>query len=148
MTGASEQAADRGPILFFDGECGLCAKSVQFVLNHERDRELRFAALQSARGRAAAAAAGLDPDAPSTLLHLDAEGRATTRSAAAMEVARHLRLPWRLVRVLRIVPTALRDRIYAFVAARRMRWFGSADGCALVSREDAERLLDDAGADA
>ena len=138
----ANERPDDGPVLFFDGECGLCARSVQFVLEHERDRELRFAALQSSPGRDVAERAGLDPDAPTPLVHLDGEGRITTRSAAALEVARHLRMPWRLVRALRVVPRGLRDLAYRFVAKRRMRWFGSADGCALVSREDAERLLE------
>jgi len=135
-----------GPILFFDGECGLCARSVRFVLEHERDRDLRFAALQSPLGRDVAARAGLDPDEPTTLVHLDEEGGVTTRSNAAMEVARHLRLPWRLVRLFRIVPRGLRDLAYRFVAKRRLRWFGTADGCALVSREDAARLIEGSSA--
>ncbi|MCC6889643.1 MAG: DUF393 domain-containing protein, partial [Hyphomicrobiales bacterium] len=35
-----------GPILFFDGECGLCARSVAWCLRQDRRRVLRFAPIQ------------------------------------------------------------------------------------------------------
>ena len=35
------------PILLFDGECGFCNKSIQFILKHESKPKLKFAALQS-----------------------------------------------------------------------------------------------------
>src|SRR4051812_7086526 len=42
---------DEPPLLLFDGTCGFCAQSVQFVLRHERRRQtLRFASLQSHSG--------------------------------------------------------------------------------------------------
>ena len=36
-----------GPILFFDGVCGLCDRLVQFVLHRDTRARFRFAALQS-----------------------------------------------------------------------------------------------------
>ena len=34
-------------ILFYDGDCGFCNKSVQFVLKYENRSEIYFSALQS-----------------------------------------------------------------------------------------------------
>ena len=34
-------------ILFFDGNCGLCNRSVKFVLRKEKNQELIFSPLQS-----------------------------------------------------------------------------------------------------
>ena len=45
------QAAD-GPILVYDGDCGFCARSVQFVLQHDRRGIVRFAARDGDAGRA------------------------------------------------------------------------------------------------
>ncbi|MEL6429425.1 MAG: DCC1-like thiol-disulfide oxidoreductase family protein [Planctomycetota bacterium] len=130
-----------GPVLFYDGECGLCARSVRFVLDHERDDTLRFAPLQSELGRAVAARAGLDPDTPSTLVLLGADGEIAKKSTAALRLARHLRMPWRLVRVGLVVPPFLRNAVYDFIAKRRMKWFGGAESCALPTRAELARML-------
>jgi predicted DCC family thiol-disulfide oxidoreductase YuxK len=34
-------------IILYDGECGLCNRSVQFILKHERNQNLQFTSLQS-----------------------------------------------------------------------------------------------------
>src|SRR6476661_1217687 len=51
---ASARETGAVPILLYDGSCGLCAQSVQFVLRHEaRSQRLRFATLQGPHGAAA-----------------------------------------------------------------------------------------------
>ena len=35
------------PIVFYDGDCGLCNRSVAFVLKHEKSPVIHFAAIQS-----------------------------------------------------------------------------------------------------
>ena len=37
----------KSPVLFYDGSCGFCQQSVQFILQHERAEEIYFAALDS-----------------------------------------------------------------------------------------------------
>src|SRR5215813_8230825 len=34
------------PVLFFDGECGLCNNSIRWLIDHDRRRVLRFAPLR------------------------------------------------------------------------------------------------------
>src|SRR5688572_12325015 len=41
-------AAPGGPVLFFDGECGLCNRVVRLMLRLDRHGRLRFAPLQGA----------------------------------------------------------------------------------------------------
>ena len=38
---------DERHILFYDGTCGICSRSVRFILKNESDESLNFAALQS-----------------------------------------------------------------------------------------------------
>ena len=33
-------------ILFYDGECGVCSRTVRFILKNERSKELFFCSLQ------------------------------------------------------------------------------------------------------
>lgn len=137
--GERPQAVPR-PLLLYDGECGLCARSVRFILDRERDERMQFAALQSDVGRQAARAHGLDPNVLSTLVLIDERERAHVRSSAALRAAKGLRLPWRWAPVFLIVPRLLRDAVYRFVARNRMRWFGSADSCRLPSPEETARF--------
>ena len=34
-------------IVFYDGDCGFCNNTVQFILNHEKQDQILFTALQS-----------------------------------------------------------------------------------------------------
>ncbi|MBM3941147.1 MAG: DUF393 domain-containing protein [SAR202 cluster bacterium] len=117
------------PVLLFDGICNLCNGAVRFILRHERDRTVHFAALQSAAGAALLRQCGLLPDYTASLV-LIAGTHAYRDSEAVVRVARHLRAPWSLARFARLVPRPLRDGIYRLVAARRYRWFGKrAEAC-------------------
>lgn len=138
MSAAQNESAR--PLLLYDGECGLCARSVQFVLARERGPHLDFAALQSEVARDAFAAHGLESDL-STVVFIDARGRAHVRSGAALRVAGMLRWPWSWAKALLIVPPFLRDGAYRFVAKRRIAWFGGAESCRLPRPGEAERFL-------
>lgn len=127
-------------VLFYDGLCGLCTASVQFILRNDRRGIFRFAAIQSALGRSFFGEQGLDPDAPATLLLLS-KGRVFLRSSAALEIARILGFPWNLMFVFRAIPPRLRDKAYDFLAAHRYRWFGKRDSCLIPSAKTRHLFL-------
>jgi len=117
----------RGPVLLFDGECGVCASSVQWVLAHERSETLRsetlrFAALQSPAGRALSTGAGLARDVDS-LIWLEANGlavRVDYYADAVRSVLRYVGGPWRFLLVLlTVAPRPLRDLGYRLFARHR-----------------------------
>ena len=47
--------------------------------------------------------------------------------ARQQRIAQGLGFPWSLVAIVRVVPRALRDRLYMLVARNRFRWFGRRD---------------------
>lgn len=128
------------PILVFDTDCVLCAGSVRFVLAHECDDRLHFMGAWSAEGLALAARHGFTAQDLNGTFLLVQDGRALTRSDAALAVARHLRAPWRWFRLLAIVPRPLRDRAYRLVARYRYRLFGRREDCARVPPEQRHRF--------
>lgn len=129
------------PLLLFDGVCNLCDGWVQFVIDHERAPNVRFASLQSGVGRAALARHGLPADELSTVVLLEG-GRAFTRSSAILRMCRHLRAPWSYASVLAAFPRPLRDLAYRLVAGSRYRLFGRADACRLPTPALRQRFLD------
>jgi predicted DCC family thiol-disulfide oxidoreductase YuxK len=136
------------PVVLFDGVCNLCNGSVNFVIDHERGTDLRFAALQSdAARKLVAAAAGevaarelAGGDEPASIVVVE-DGKVYTRSTAALRVARHLRAPWRWLAVFVLVPRPIRDAVYRWIARRRYRWFGKADQCRVPTPELRARFL-------
>lgn len=135
------------PVLLYDGECGVCARSVQFVLQHEPQSagaRLRFAPMH---GEFAATVFARHP----ALRAIDsvvwyerpASGAADTvyvRSAAVLEALRYLGGGWRrLATVGGLVPRALRDAAYNAIARRRLLLAPRA--CLLPTAPHRERFL-------
>jgi predicted DCC family thiol-disulfide oxidoreductase YuxK len=139
----TQKDGNRYPIVLFDGQCGLCARSVQFIARRDRRGVFRFAPLQGSTAAKECSRLGITRSAgdPDTMILIDGE-RALTRSDAALAIASQLALPWRLLRIMRIVPRPLRDAAYRWIARNRHRWFRGADSCHLPSPALRERMLD------
>lgn len=129
-----------GPLVLYDGTCGFCARTVQWILAHERDHEIRFASLQGATAQLARARYPEIPQAIDTVVYIG-DGRAHRRSKAALYLARHLRAPWRWAHALRWIPGFLPDLGYRVIAALRYRIWGRADACQLVTPAQRARFL-------
>lgn len=115
-------------VWLYDGLCAFCSWSVRFVLAHEQAPTSRFVAIQSRTGREIALRHGLDPDTPSSFLFID-KGRAYEKSDGLVAMAGHLCWPWSMLRWLRFVPKALRDRLYDMLARNRYRILGRKPAC-------------------
>jgi predicted DCC family thiol-disulfide oxidoreductase YuxK len=141
--GASQDAAASelpAPLLLYDGSCGLCAKSVRWILDHERDQEIVFAPLQGPTAVRARERYPRIPQQIDTIVYIS-DGRAHLRSKALLHAASHLRAPWRWAHALRWIPSFALDLGYRIVAAVRYRFWGRADACGLVTPAQRARFL-------
>ncbi|HSU15293.1 thiol-disulfide oxidoreductase DCC family protein [Longimicrobium sp.] len=136
----AEIAETGGPLVLYDGTCGLCSRSVQLILRHDRRGRFRFAALQSDAGRAVLARHGLPADRLDTVVLVDG-GRAFTKSRAALRIARGMDAPWPALWPLALVPRAVADFCYDRVARNRYRLFGRTEACMLPPPEVRARFL-------
>ena len=136
------EAGRDGAIVLFDGLCNLCTGSVQLVIRNDAQRWFRFAPLSSDVAKSLIPAGMQLPES----MVLIENGRAFTRSTAALRIARRLRWPWRMAYVLLIVPRPIRDAVYSLIARNRYRWFGRRESCMVPTPELRARFLDDAAA--
>ena len=132
-------------VMLYDGTCGLCASSVQFILRHERHRSLRFAPLQGAFAGTIRARHPELHDVDS-MVWVEPAGdgaveAAYVRSAAVLRAAQYVGGAWRLAAIGWIVPRPLRDAIYNFVARHRHRVFG-AEQCYLPPPDVRARFIE------
>lgn len=128
------------PVVLYDGTCGLCAKSVRWILKHERDHELMFAPLQGPTAEGLRERFANIPRDIDTVVFVDGD-RAHLRSKAFLHFAKHLRAPWRWAYALRWLPGFVLNLGYRLVAATRYRIFGKVDSCELPSPENRARFL-------
>lgn len=131
---------DDRPVMVFDGYCGLCSRSVQFMLRHDKAGTFRFLQAQSVLGTAIYRHYDLATDNYETVVVL-AEGRLYTASDAVLCVLAQLEAPWSWLSVARVMPRALRDWAYHLVARHRMRFFGRSEACYLPTPEERGRFL-------
>ncbi len=134
-----------GAVLLYDGDCGLCNASVGFVLRHERQHTLRFAALQSPFGTAVRARHpelnGIDSVVWFDPGHGGASETTFVRSEAALRVAEYLGGGWRLALAARVIPLRWRDAMYDVIARYRKQIPGVSHSCILPGPETRERIL-------
>ena len=120
--------------LFYDGHCGLCHRMVRFVLAEDpTGKTFRFAPLQSEAFQNALAKEK-HTDVPDSVVLETSDGKLLFRSAAVLQICKHLGGLWRILAVIAgIIPAALRDTAYDFVARVRYRLFRRpADACPLM----------------
>ena len=134
------RSAPPSPVVLFDGVCNLCNGAVTWLLERDKRHVLRFGALQSEAAQRMLEAFGARDDLPDSIVLIDAAG-VHTRSDAALRIASYLGLPWSLLSVGRVLPRALRNAIYDWIARHRYRWFGKRDSCMLPSPGVADRFL-------
>lgn len=126
-------------LVLYDGVCGLCDASIQWLLRHDPDGRFRYAPLQ---GETAAAIRRAHPELPSDLdsiVVVDGT-RAYWRSEAIFHIL--AQLPgWRLLARLRWLPRSLTDLGYRLVAAVRFRVWGRLDRCRVPAPDERARFL-------
>lgn len=128
-------------IVFYDGVCGLCDRTVQFLLKRDTAQRFKFAPLQ---GETAKQRTDLPTDLRSIAFvanHGTAKEQLYFRSEAVLRILNQLGGFWRMVSWLRIIPRSLRDALYNAIAQRRYRWFGKFDTCHVPPAEIHSRFL-------
>jgi predicted DCC family thiol-disulfide oxidoreductase YuxK len=135
--------APQPEMLFYDGHCALCHRSVKFVLKHDRSGKLcRFAPLQGPTFEARVPAekrAGL----PDSVVVLTNDGALLVRSDAFLHVLLRLGGGWRsLAAVISVIPRAVRDAAYDFIARVRYRVFGTREDSCPVMAPDLRARFD------
>jgi predicted DCC family thiol-disulfide oxidoreductase YuxK len=118
-------SAPPAEMLFYDGHCALCHGAVKFVVRHDRSGTLfRFAPLggETFIAKVPAAERATLPD---SIVVLTNGGRSLLRSDAFLHILQRLGGGYAaLAAVLGVVPRAVRDVAYDFVARVRYRIFG------------------------
>ena len=144
---AMSVSSEANPIILYDGVCGLCNRLVQFLLKRDKRGRLRFASLQSGFAERVLTRHGINAkDLDTVHVVVDYERpqeRVLNRSDAVLRAGYELGMPWSVLSTVgRVVPRALRDSVYRFVARNRYQVFGKYETCMLPDPNQRHRFLD------
>ena len=134
------ETRSRRVMIFYDGDCLLCHRSVDFLLAEDNEEVIRYASLWE---ETASKTFVLPQDQEKrhiedTIVVCTMSGRYCIRSEALLYLCLILGGVWQYAIVSKILPRWLRDGIYLFISQRRRALFGR--GCRL-RRNEQKRLF-------
>jgi len=128
-----------GDIYVYDGDCLMCSRFVRFMIDHDKTGRLQLATAQSETGRVIYVEEGLCPDAMETAI-LRVNGRTWTNLHLFTEGLAYCGWPWKLARVLHLLPRFASDWIYRRIANNRKLF--NRGTCPMPTNEMRARLID------
>jgi predicted DCC family thiol-disulfide oxidoreductase YuxK len=112
----AEITADPSPMLVYDGSCGFCSHSVQFLLRHERRHDLSFVTRNSELGKEQRRIHGFE--SLESMLWIE-DGQAFAESDSVMKAADYLGGWWCRLAVLgSFCPSFILNGVYRFIAKK------------------------------
>lgn len=126
--------------LVMDAECALCSRAARRIARLDRQDRVRIAPMQGVLGRALLVHYGLDPDDPASWLMVE-DGRAWGSLEGMARLFPKLHWAYTPARLVWVLPTGLRDWIYARIARNRYAIFGKGDLCAMPDEAVRARLI-------
>lgn len=129
--GSTPLPASADPVLFYDGECGLCQRIVRVLLRLDRAGRLRYAPLQGPTAQAYLRTHGLPTEDFDSLVFVPAWHRRDQpeyrlRTDGVIGALHAVGGFARVFTVIAILPRSWRDAGYKAVARLRYRLFGPA----------------------
>ena len=125
-------------IVFFDTSCLLCNRFVKILLKFDKNN-LYYSGFDSQIAK------DILPERlrnqPQSVVFYQ-EGDLFLKSIAILKITSYLRQPLPILVIFRILPRALCDFIYDWVARNRVSWFGRSKTCFLPSPEQRDRFFD------
>jgi len=140
------QAAQGRAVLLYDGVCGLCQRTVRWMLRHDPEGRLLFAPQQWPIAAEVFAHHAIEMEQVNSVVLVsnfgEADERIAVRSDAILGCLNILGGNWAVLGgVVRMVPRGLRDAVYQWIARNRIRFFGAAELCALPGPAERARFL-------
>lgn len=118
-------------ILYYDGLCVLCNKSIRFIIDRDRKNQFKIGFVNELKNQ--------DKQDSVVLVH---KGIKYNYSNAVIKSLILIGGIYKLAALLFIFPKILRDFVYKIIAKNRYKWFGRHNTCPTLPQEWKERLID------
>ena len=127
------------PLLLFDGLCNFCNKWVNFIIRHDKEKKIRFTALQSDAGKDLIKKFNL-PSNEDTVILID-DGKVFTKSSAALRIMKLIGGIYYPLFLFIVIPKYIRDFCYDSIARNRYKWWGKRNECMVPTEDIKDRFI-------
>jgi len=118
------------PIIFFDGVCGFCSASLDWIIKADKNLSFRYCTLQDDLGQSINQELGMN-DNIDTVIGLY-KGEIYTKTDVTVLICNHLGGGYKTMgRILRVIPSFIRDAGYNLIARYRYSIMGKKEECYL-----------------
>ena len=124
-------------IVFFDGVCALCNKSVKILLKMDKKEALKFAPLQ---GETAKHLLNDQTSEMISLVYLEHD-QIYIKSDAVIRLGLAIGGIGKCMVLFLFIPRFLRNWLYDFIATHRYKIFGKYDQCRMAEENQMDRFL-------
>ena len=127
-------------ILFYDGTCAFCHGVVRFVLSRDKYDLLRFSPLQGETNKKK----NIDAKGMKSIILLTPDGKTYYKSDAAIALGELLGGIWSvLAKIVKVIPTKLRDILYDLIANIRYKLAGKIEDetCPVLPKNYQSKIL-------
>jgi predicted DCC family thiol-disulfide oxidoreductase YuxK len=115
-------------VLFFDGDCGFCTRSVRFVYEYDEKGLIDFAPLQGELAGKFSLKGYSEKGGGSMVILREEDGEIFTKGEALIELGKVLGGVFRVLAVVfSFFPKGLRNRLYDLVAKNRYKLSGACE---------------------
>ncbi|SHG95908.1 Predicted thiol-disulfide oxidoreductase YuxK, DCC family [Flavobacterium micromati] len=107
-------------LIIYDGSCGFCNQSIQFVLQNKPASNLRFVSSLSMTGEIILDHLRIQGIQQTIILVED--GKVLCKSRAIFGIIKYLNSRWKYIKVLSVFPYYFSDSIYDFISQHRYNY--------------------------
>lgn len=117
-------------IIFFDGYCVLCSRTIQFIIKYDSKKYFHFVPVQSEIGQSMIKRFPTSASQPLTQSVLLLENNQLYKqSTAVLKIIRRLKSPIKYLYFFILIPPFIRNLIYRQISKHRYVWFGQNNTC-------------------
>ena len=128
-------------VLFFDGDCAFCSKSVRYIYQLDAKGAVEFAPLQGVLAAELDLRKHAEKGGGSMVILRQSDGVMFTKSDAIIELGKALGGVWAaLARTFSLFPSLARDQVYDLIAKNRHMLTRKGNQCAIPDKDFMARM--------
>ena len=128
-------------IILFDGLCNLCDATVQFIIKRDTKDVFRFVSLQSDLGCELLQKLPIEFQLTDSVFLYESEKVFFYKSQAVFEIVKSIGGIYYCLLIFKLLPNAITNSVYDFIAKNRFRWWGKKESCLVPSKDLQSKFL-------
>lgn len=127
-------------IIIYDGVCGFCDASIQFILDQKPSQLVRFVSFQSETGQQIMSTMELEINLDTIILV--EKGTVHQKAKAFLSILKYVESSWRHLQYFRIIPSFISNLFYDIIAKYRYKIMGKVAQCRLLTPTERQFFLE------